>query len=78
MSQARACPGCGQATLYVSTPVTAEGGLYSYLRMLPGLSGWFSRSKMRVVVCRTCGLAHFYADEATRARLKQSRTWTAL
>jgi hypothetical protein len=65
--QREPCPACGERTLFVSEPQGANGGYGPEL--LPGLGGWLSRAKMRIVLCKSCGLMRLFGDQAALDRL---------
>jgi len=70
------CPECGQSSLYSSKEVSAGGG--NAPNYLPGLGGFLSSAKFRVVVCKDCGLSRFFASPAALGKLSESNSWHKL
>lgn len=69
------CPNCQGIEVYESRPVSSGN---DGMTLLPGLGGWLTAARFRVIVCRSCGLTRFFADDAARARLQDSSQWTRL
>ncbi len=69
------CPECGGAT-YVHTSTSAGGVHGPYF--LPGLGGFLSMARFKVVVCGDCGLTRFYAEPNAVAKLPRARRWARL
>jgi hypothetical protein len=68
------CPNCGGANLYrTRKPVSAGGGHAP--NYLPGLGTLLLAGKFRIVVCRDCGLARFFAERGASDRLPDSKKW---
>jgi hypothetical protein len=73
MADREACVECGAKSLFVSPAAAANGGQGPEL--LRGLGGWLSRAKMRVVVCKACGLMRLYAEDEACDRLGNPNGW---
>jgi predicted nucleic-acid-binding Zn-ribbon protein len=71
----RTCPECGGSHLHQTT--TASAGTHGPA-LLPGLGGFLSFAKFRVVVCADCALTRFYAEPDARAKLSGSSRWFRL
>ena len=78
MSVLKQCPECNSSDLRTSNAITARGAYGPDL--LPGTSGVFVSSKMRVVVCLGCGLMRHYAtkEALTKIASDDSRQWSRL
>ena len=75
--QRQACPECGERQLFVSELHAANGSHDTQL--LPGLGGWLSRAKMRIVTCKACGLMRTYAEQEACDRLgNPGNGWRAI
>jgi DNA-directed RNA polymerase subunit RPC12/RpoP len=71
------CPNCGGRTLYASREMSSGGShVPDYLDGL-ATSVWHS-AKLRVVVCRDCGLARFFASQKALTKLSESKKWHAV
>lgn len=68
------CPNCGGGNLYSPTKGVSAGGGYAP-NYLPGLGGFFSAEKFRIVLCADCGLTRFFASEVARKRLRDTEKW---
>lgn len=67
------CPNCGSENLYRSKPVSAGGGHAP--NYLPGLGGFLSAEKFRIVVCKACGLTRFFASAAAMQKVSDAKQW---
>ncbi len=70
------CPNCGGRTLYEGPEVSSGGGHAP--NYLPGLGRFIAAAKFRLVVCRDCGLARFFASAEAREKLKDSNKWQSI
>lgn len=67
------CPECGNSNLYTGSEVSSGGGYAP--NYLPGLGGFFSSAKFKVVVCKDCGLTRFFASKEARDKISESDKW---
>lgn len=72
----KVCPECGSNNLYTQGGIAARGGYGPDL--LPGASGMLVSAKMRVVVCKGCGLMRFYASPDALKRVTKENDWSPL
>ena len=70
------CPNCQGKRLYESQDVSAGGGYAP--NYLPGLGGFWTAEKFRVVLCQDCGLTRLFAREQAMKKLPESKKWTRL
>ena len=68
------CPNCNGGNLFAAVKEGSAGGGYAP-NYLPGLGGFFSAEKFRVVACSDCGLTRFFASKTARERLRESDKW---
>lgn len=73
MDDAKRCPSCGGSSLFVSQEVGAGGG--DAPNFLPGLGGFLTSAKFRLLACKDCGLTQFFAAPEALAKLEQSKKW---
>lgn len=59
--------------LYRAEGISAGGGYAP--NYLPGLGTLFKAAKFDVVVCRTCGLARWFAQPEARQVIGNSKKW---
>lgn len=78
MERQTTCPECGGDNVFAHNEIGARGGYGPDL--LPGLSGIFSiyGAKMRVVLCKDCGLMQFYASNEALAKVGTETGWVRL
>ncbi len=70
----RACPNCKGPNQYrAEKPVSAGGGYAP--NFLPRLGTFFASARFTMIVCADCGLTRFFADNAARMKLAESRHW---
>jgi DNA-directed RNA polymerase subunit RPC12/RpoP len=74
MSRIPACPACSSERIYKYKKAIAAGGGYAP-QLLPGTSA-MSAGKFTPVVCASCGLVRFFADERTVERIEHSKHWS--
>ena len=67
------CPNCGSENLYRSKPVSAGGGHAP--NYLPGLGGFLTSEKFRIVVCKACGLTRFFASATAMEKVSDAKPW---
>jgi len=70
------CPNCGGNSLFKSKEISAGGGHAP--NYLPGLGSVFTAEKFHVVVCKTCGLARFFARQEALEKLTDAAAWTRI
>jgi predicted RNA-binding Zn-ribbon protein involved in translation (DUF1610 family) len=74
MNRISECPNCGGNVLYrTARPVSAGGGHAP--NYLPDLGTFWNAEKFDIVVCRSCGLARFFARAEALAKLSESGKW---
>jgi predicted nucleic-acid-binding Zn-ribbon protein len=67
------CPNCGSENLYRSKPVSAGGGHAP--NYLPGLGGFLTAARFRIVVCKACGLTRFFASAQATEKVTDAKAW---
>ena len=69
-----ACTNCGGGNLYQTRRPVSAGGGYAP-NYLPGLGKFVRAGRFHLVVCRDCGLTHFFAERDALAQLTDSSKW---
>ncbi len=67
MAISKNCPECDSTDLLVQNGIDTRGGYGPDL--LPGASGVFASGKMRVVVCKNCGLIRYFASKEALSKI---------
>ena len=68
------CPSCDGGNLFATVKDISAGGGYAP-NYLPGLGGFMSVEKFRVVVCSDCGSTRFFARKSACEKLRESEKW---
>ncbi len=76
MPNQKSCPECGSHDLLMHGDIPARGGYGPDL--LPGAGSVFTSPKMRAVVCKDCGLIHYYATQETLQKIVEKGQWNRL
>jgi predicted nucleic-acid-binding Zn-ribbon protein len=70
----RACPNCKGTNQYRAEKPVSARGTYGP-NFLPRLGTLFASAQFRMIVCGDCGLTRFFADDAARVEVAESRHW---
>jgi hypothetical protein len=69
------CPECRATDLY-ETVIDPAG--FGGPNLLPFLSSFMQAARLRLVLCRPCGLLRMYASQTAREKLPDRNSWSRI